>query len=158
DAGRLIFAPRVQSREAYLARLRLGGLFLDTLPYNAHSTAADALLAGLPVVTCAGRTFAGRVAASALNAIGLPELGTSSLGEYEELALRLASEPAMLASIRSKLMANRATHALFDSDRYRRHIEAAYKKMWDIWQRGESPHSFRIGPIEGNAQICALEE
>ena len=87
-----MFAPRRALRSAHLARHRLADLVLDTLPYNAHTTASDALWAGVPVVTCAGTTFAGRVAASLLHAVGLPELVTSSLAEYEALAARSGSE------------------------------------------------------------------
>ena len=141
---RLIFAPFVDRIEDHLARHRAADLFLDTLPYNAHSTACDALWAGLPVVTCQGTAFAGRVGASMLKAAGLPELVTSSLEDYEALALKLATDPALLPSIRRKLADNRPTCPLFDSDRFRRHIEAAYTTMWDIHRRGESPRSFRV--------------
>ena len=129
--------------EDHLARHRLADLFLDTLPYNAHTTASDALWAGLPVVTCLGNAFAGRVAASLLNAIGLPELVTHSIEDYEALALRLAKDPALLEGDRDRLATNRLTHPLFDTDRFRRHIEAAYLQMWEIWQRGEQPQAFR---------------
>jgi predicted O-linked N-acetylglucosamine transferase (SPINDLY family) len=146
--GRLVFADRV-ALDAHLARHRLADLFLDTLPYNAHTTASDALWAGLPVLTCAGESFAGRVAASLLQAIGLPELVCDSLADYEALALKLATDPAMLASLRQKLSENRATTALFDADRTRRHIEAAYRKMWDIFQAGGAPQSFAVERSEG---------
>jgi protein O-GlcNAc transferase len=146
DPERLIFAPRVDGIADHLARQRAADLFLDTLPYNAHSTTCDALWTGVPVVTCAGTTFPGRVAASMLKAAGLPELVTGSLEDYEALALGLAADPARLSSIRRKLADNRATCPLFDSDRFRRHIEAAYTTMWDIYRRGEPPHSFRVEP------------
>ena len=135
DANRLIFAPFVPRAEDHLARLGLADLFLDTLPYNAHATAADALLAGLPVLTCKGSTFAGRVAASLLHAAGLPELVTESPDAYETLALKLAGEPAMLAKLKAKLAANRDTHPLFDTARFTRHLEAAYLQMWERHQR-----------------------
>jgi predicted O-linked N-acetylglucosamine transferase (SPINDLY family) len=141
---RLIFAPKVARVEDHLSRLRLAGLFLDTLPYNAHSSAADALRAGLPVVTCTGSSFAGRVATSLLRAVGLPELATQNLAEYEALAMRLATDPALLQSFRQRLVQNQATCALFDSDRYRRNIESAFGKMWEIAQRGEGPQSFSV--------------
>jgi predicted O-linked N-acetylglucosamine transferase (SPINDLY family) len=147
DPVRLVFAPPLDLPE-HLARHQLADLFLDTLPYNAHTTASDSLWAGVPIVTMLGKTFAGRVAASTLNAIGLSELVTRNLAQYEELALYLASDLPSLQSIRTKLAANRTTHPLFDSDRFRRHIEAAYSRMWEIWQRGESPRSFRVDPIE----------
>jgi predicted O-linked N-acetylglucosamine transferase (SPINDLY family) len=142
-SGRVIFAPRVKMEE-HLARQRLADLFLDTLPYNAHVTASDALWVGLPVVTHIGGAFAGRVAASLLNAVGLPELLTSSWEDYEALALKLATSPAMLADIRAKLALNRTTHPLFDTGRFRRHIESAYVTMWERYQRGEPPVSFAV--------------
>jgi len=147
DPTRLIFAGRAPLAE-HLARHRLADLFLDTLPYNAHTTASDALWAGLPVLTCRGRAFAGRVAASLLHAVGLPELVTDSLAAYEAMALRLVTEQAQLAAIRAKLARNRLTYPLFDTDLFRRHIEAAYTRMWDIWQRGESPQSFSVEAIK----------
>ena len=146
DPQRLIFAPYATRIEDHLARHRLADLFLDTLPYNAHSTACDALWSGLPVITCAGANFAGRVGASMLKAAGLPELVTTSLEDYEALALKLATEPELLSSIRRKLADNRPICPLFDSDRFRRHVEAAYETMWDINRRGEGPKSFRVEP------------
>ncbi|MEA2950490.1 MAG: hypothetical protein QOJ96_10 [Alphaproteobacteria bacterium] len=143
DPARLIFAERLPL-DQHLSRHRLADLFLDTLPYNAHTTASDALWAGLPVLTCTGKSFADRVAASILHAAGMPELVTHSLEEYEALALKLATDPALLQSIRHKLAQNRLSYPLFDSDRFRRHIEAAYTSMWDIHQRGESPRSFAV--------------
>jgi protein O-GlcNAc transferase len=131
DASRLIFARHVPGADDHLARLGLADLFLDTLPYNAHATAADALFAGLPVLTCTGTSFAGRVAASLLHAAGLPELVTQSLDAYESLALMLAREPAMLAGLKTRLAENRKTHPLFDTARFTRHLEAAYLQMWE---------------------------
>ena len=146
DPERLIFAPFADAAE-HLARHASADLFLDTLPYNAHTTASDALWAGLPLLTCAGTTFAGRVAASLLHAAGLPELITRNLEEYEGLALRLATETSRLQSIRRKLAENRLSCPLFDTDRFRRHIEAAYATMWDIYRRGEAPRNFKIEPL-----------
>ena len=146
EPGRLVFAPPLPT-EDHLARHRLADLFLDTLPYNAHTTASDALWMGLPVLTCVGETFAGRVAASLLRAAGLPELATLSLEEYERLALELARTPSSLQAIRRKLDADRLTCPLFDTDRFRRHIEAAYTTMWEMHQRGQRPHSFKVDPI-----------
>src|SRR5262249_47955570 len=123
---RLIFAKQVRDYPDHLARHRLADLFLDTLPYNAHATASDALWAGLPVLTCQGNAFAGRVGASLLNAIGLSELVTLNLEDYETLALRLAREPNLLRAYRDRLAENRLTYPLFDTDRFRRNIEAAY--------------------------------
>jgi predicted O-linked N-acetylglucosamine transferase (SPINDLY family) len=143
---RLIFAPRV-THEDHLARHRCADLFLDTLPYNAHTTASDALWAGLPVLTCIGTTFSGRVAASLLRAIGLPELITHSLDEYAALALQLAGDPERLDEIRRKLLAHRTTWPLFDTDRFRRYLEAGYVEMWERHQRGESPTGFSVGSV-----------
>jgi protein O-GlcNAc transferase len=140
---RLVFAPRA-SHAAHLARQRRADLFLDTLPYNAHTTASDALWAGLPVVTCEGSTFAGRVAASVLRALALPELVTRHRAEYEALALTLARDPAALARVREKLARNRAAEPLFDSARFCGDLERAYLQMWDIHQRGEPPRSFDV--------------
>jgi predicted O-linked N-acetylglucosamine transferase (SPINDLY family) len=133
--------------DEHLARHRLADLFLDTLPYNAHTTAADALWAGLPLLTCTGSTFPGRVAGSLLKAIGLPELIASSLERYQARALELARTPALLAELRARLARNRASCALFDTDRYRRHLESAYATMWERYQRGESPAGFEVRPI-----------
>jgi predicted O-linked N-acetylglucosamine transferase (SPINDLY family) len=146
-AERLIFAPHIKTEE-HLARHRLADLFLDTLYYNAHTTASDALWAGLPVVTCVGATFAGRVAGSLLTAIGLPELITHSPDEYEALALKLARAPALLAALRQKLACHRETYPLFNTERFTRHIEAAYAEMWERCQRGEPPQSFAVVPID----------
>jgi predicted O-linked N-acetylglucosamine transferase (SPINDLY family) len=143
DSARLLFAEPLPYR-AHLARHLQADLFLDTLPYNAHTTASDALWAGLPVVTCMGRTFAARVAASLLHAAGLPELVTHSLADYEALAMRLASDRALLEQYRQRLQANRRTCALFDTARFARNIELAYIQMWEIHQRGEDPQSFRV--------------
>lgn len=107
----------------------IGGAFLDTLSCNAHTTASDALSAGLPVLTCMGGTFAGRVAASLLTAIGLPELITHSLESYEARALKLATAPPMMLDIPAKLARNRLTHPLFDTDGFHRHLESAYVTM-----------------------------
>ena len=143
DPGRLIFAPRI-APDDHLARQRVADLFLDTLPYNAHTTASDAMWAGLPVLTCMGATFPGRVAASLLRAVGLPELITHSLDAYRSLALQLATDSARLGEIRQKLASNRVERPLFDTDRFRRHIEAAYLGMWERHQRGEPPASFAV--------------
>lgn len=145
DPTRLIFAGRAKLDE-HLARHRLADLFLDTLPYNAHTTASDALWAGLPLVTCQGNAFAGRVAASLLRAVGLPELVTHSVTDYEALALRLATDPSQLKSVRDTLARNRLSQPLFDTDHFRRGIEAAYVRMWETWQRGEPVQSFCVDP------------
>jgi protein O-GlcNAc transferase len=141
--GRLVFA-RNQPLDRHLARLPLADLFLDSLPYNAHTTASDALWAGVPLLTCRGRAFAGRVAASLLRAIGLPELIAGDWAAYEALAVRLAREPGLLRGLRDRLAQNRAAYPLFDTDRFRRHIESAYRQMWEIAQRGEAPRHFAV--------------
>ncbi len=146
SAARLVFAPRVPNPE-HLARLAIADLFLDTLPYNAHTVASDALWSGCPVITCLGRTFAGRVAGSLLRSVGLPELVTGSLADYESLALELALDSNRLRTIRAKLQANRLTTALFDSRRFTRHLESAFETMWRIHQAGEPPRSFAVAPI-----------
>jgi len=144
DPARLVFAPFVPSPEDHLARLRLADLFLDTLPYNAHSTASDALWSGLPVLTCEGETFAGRVASSLLHAIGIPELVAKSLAEYEARALMLARDGGALARIKAKLAANRGTAALFDTARFTRHLESAYTAMWERNERKLPPEGFAV--------------
>ena len=141
---RLIFAPKASVAD-HLARHRLADLCLDTLPYNAHTTASDALWAGLPVLTCLGDAFAGRVAASLLKAIGLDALITRTLGEYEALALRLARDPAYLATLKDTLNRNRDTCLLFDTQSATRHIEAACLTMAEIARRHEKPSSFNVG-------------
>src|SRR5579859_1368639 len=143
---RLIFAPRVAAAD-YLARLRQADLVLDTLPYNAHTTACDALWAGVPVLTCLGSTFAGRVAASILKAVDLSELITTSLADYESLALKIAREPALAIALKQKLAHNRDACALFDTARFTRHMETAYSIMWQRHQAGGLPESFAVPPI-----------
>jgi protein O-GlcNAc transferase len=140
---RLVFAPRVEP-EAHLARHLHADLFLDTLPCNAHTTASDALWMATPLLTCIGSSFAGRVAASLLQAVGLPELVTRSLGDYEALARRLAAEPARVPDIKARLESGRRTARLFDTERLCRNIEAAYLRMWETHQRGEAPLSFAV--------------
>ena len=144
DPARLVFAAPVALPQ-FLALNRLADMFLDTLPYNAHTTANDALFAGLPVLTCVGTTFTGRVAGSLLHAIGLPELATSSLHEYEQMALKLARTPGLLAELRQKLALNRETMPLFDMARYTHDLEKAYKQMWRIWRDGAEPRPFALG-------------
>ena len=139
DPDRLVFAGRVPSMADHLARHRLADLFLDTLPYNAHTTASDALWAGLPVLTQIGETFAGRVAASLLTAIGLPELIAQTEQQFESSAIELATRPERLAAIRERLAHNRLTMPLFDTQRYTRHIESAFATMHERHQNGVAP-------------------
>lgn len=127
-ADRLVFAGRVE-RSLYLARYRVADLFLDTFPYNAGTTASDALWVGVPVLTRMGSSFASRVAASVLTAVGLPELITSSQQDYEELAVELATRPQLLQQIRHKLSQQRLTQPLFDSRAFTRNLEQAYRRM-----------------------------
>ena len=115
--------------DEHLARHRLADVFIDTTPYNAHTTTSDALWAGLPVVTCYGKAFQARVAASLLKAIDLPGLVTVRPEDYETLALDLARDPVLLKATREKLWRNRHTTPLYDSERFRRNIEAAYEAM-----------------------------
>jgi predicted O-linked N-acetylglucosamine transferase (SPINDLY family) len=144
DSSRLVFAPRLLL-PAHLSRHRLADLFLDTLPYNAHTTMSDALWAGLPALTCIGDTFAGRVGASLLRAIDLPELITTSLAEYEARALALARSPDELAGLRRKLADRRATTPLFDSARFTRNVESAYMRMAELHRGGKAPQPIVIG-------------
>ncbi|MBF0561217.1 MAG: tetratricopeptide repeat protein [Alphaproteobacteria bacterium] len=143
EPDRLIFAPKLPNPE-HLARHRLADLFLDNLPFNAHTGTSDALWAGLPVLTCVGETFAGRVAGSLLTAVGLPEMITETLPDYEALALKLASAPAALAAIRRKLGENRATAPLFDIMRYTRNLEIAYGRMWELYCAGRVPEPIEV--------------
>jgi predicted O-linked N-acetylglucosamine transferase (SPINDLY family) len=143
-AERLVFARHAPIAE-FLARLAAADLFLDTCPYNAGATANDALWAGLPVLTCSsGDGYVGRMAGSMLHAIGLPELVTASLPEYEARALQLAREPVRLAELRRRLADNRLRMPLFDMARYTSDIEAAYSGMWDRWRAGESAAPFDV--------------
>jgi predicted O-linked N-acetylglucosamine transferase (SPINDLY family) len=142
---RLVFAPRLPG-PAHLARHRLADLFLDSSPVGAHTTASDALWAGLPVLTVLGRSFAGRVAASLLHAVGLPELAVADWEAYEATARRLAEQPAELAALKLRLEQARATAPLFDTDRFARSIEAAYATMWDIHAGREQPRGFAVPP------------
>lgn len=140
---RLIFAPRVPIGQ-HLARHRAADLFLDTFPYNAHTTASDALWAGLPLLTRAGETFPSRVAASVLVAAGLPDMVTASAEEYAARALALARDPALLAEVRARLAARRSTTPLFDTARYTRNIERAYAEMWARHNAGMPPREFAV--------------
>jgi protein O-GlcNAc transferase len=143
DPHRLVFAGRVSLAD-HLARHRLADLFLDTLPYNAHTTASDALWAGLPVLTCAGKSFQARVAGSLLHAVGLPELVADSLDNYKAMAAGFARQPKELRPIRDKLIGNRTTAPLFDAVRFCRDIETAFVESWALHQRNEAPRTFAV--------------
>jgi predicted O-linked N-acetylglucosamine transferase (SPINDLY family) len=143
SGDRLVFAPSLPYAE-HINRLQCADLFLDTLPYNAHTTACDALWAGVPVLTCSGKAFPARVGGSVLKAVGLPELVTDSLAEYEAKALELASNGHAHAAVRTKLRLNRTTAPLFDTARFTRHLEAAYQVMWQRWRDGQAPTDIEI--------------
>ena len=143
DPQRLVFAPRMATAD-HLARHRAADLFLDTLPYNAHTTASDALLAGLPLITCSGESFASRVAASLLRASGLSELVAGSLDDYERMAVELANDPARLARLREKVFSNQQTEPLFDIRLFSRHIETAYTLLFEHYLKGNAPSSMRV--------------
>jgi protein O-GlcNAc transferase len=138
EPARLIFAPRIPYSD-YLARYRLADLFLDTLPFNAGTTASDALWAGLPLITCPGRTFASRMAGSLLTAIEMPELIAESMADYEALAAKLACDPRLMAATRMKLDRNRLSAPLFDAKLFTRDIETAYAAIWQRAQIGLPP-------------------
>jgi predicted O-linked N-acetylglucosamine transferase (SPINDLY family) len=140
---RLVFARRIPYPD-HLARLQCADLFLDTVPFNAGTTASDALWAGLPILTCAGQTFAARMAGSLLRAMRLPELITSNLEEYEALALELARTPQRLNELRRRVAQNRVTSPLFDGGRICRHLESAYTAMWRRTEFGMPPDSFSV--------------
>jgi protein O-GlcNAc transferase len=142
---RIIRAPRMNLAEEHLARIQCADLFLDTTPYNAHTTCSDALWMGLPVITCVGKTFPSRVAGSLLTALGVPELITYSLEDYYTLALDLATDRRKYENIRNKIIANRESAPLFDSTKFTRHLEQAYRQMWDEYVA--FPHSSDSSPL-----------
>jgi len=143
SAERLIFGARAP-RELHLARIALADLFLDSTPYNAHTTANDALWAGLPLVTCPGLSFASRVAGSMLTVSGVPELIAPDLADYERLALELARSPERLKALRQRLVEGRSRNPLFDVEGLCRQLESAYATMWDIHTTGQKPHDFSV--------------
>jgi predicted O-linked N-acetylglucosamine transferase (SPINDLY family) len=145
DPERLIFANRMASLPEHLARHRVADLFLDTRPYNAHATAIDALWVGLPVLTCIGEAFAGRVAASLLRSIDLPELIASTVEQYEELAVQLAANPQHLAAFKQKLAQNRLKTPLFDSASFTKHLETAFRIIHERYQAGLPPDHIYVG-------------
>ena len=145
EPARLVFAPQ-RPQAGHLARYRLADLALDSFPYTGHTTTSDALWMGLPVLTMQGQTFASRVASSLLHAAGLTETVTHSFAEYEDRAVRLAGEPTTLAAYRRRLEAGRSTAPLFDSPRFTRALERAYKIMWDRHAAGLPPEAFTVEP------------
>jgi protein O-GlcNAc transferase len=147
DAERLVFAPRLPYAR-HLGRMALADLFLDTLPFNAGTTASDALWAGVPVLTCVGEAFAARMAGSLLKTLGLPELITHNVVEYEARALELTADVGRLGALRERL-AHARTHApLFDTARFTRHLERAYAHMYELHQSGLAPRSFQMPPLD----------
>ena len=143
EPDRIVFGAKLPVPE-YLARYRAADLFLDTLPYNAGTTASDALWAGLPVLTCTGESFASRVGASLLQAVGLPELIASTPEQYEGLAVELASNPKLMADIRAKLAGDLRTTHLFNTAAFARHLETAYERMYDRYHAGLAPEHIHI--------------
>ena len=144
NSSRIVFAPREELMGDHLARYRLADLFLDTFPYNAHTTALDSLKMSLPILTRIGQSFPSRVAASLLHAIGMPELITNTQQEYEELAIELATNPEKLNAIKEKLAVNRSSMPLFDTPLFTKHLETAYLKMYERYQAGLEPDHFAI--------------
>jgi len=141
DPQRLVFAGMALYPQ-HLARLSLADLFLDTFPFSAGATASDALWAGVPLLTCAGDAYSSRMAGSLLHSLGLPELITTTLEDYERRALELARAPERLAALRSRLGENRTSRATFDTARFCRGLERAYLTMWERAERGERPQGF----------------
>lgn len=157
-AERLVFARRALLNADHLARHRLADLFLDTLPLGAHSTVCDALWAGLPVLTCTGATFGGRVATSLVSALGLKELVTDTLPIYRDRAVALARNSKLLASLKSKLAVHRESFPLFNTERFTRHMETGFRAIWERHQRGEAPAVIRVprmqpDPVERGVSI-----
>ena len=143
SAERLVFAPRLPLAE-HQARFRVADLFLDTFPVNAHTTASESLWSGCPLLTIAGETLVARVAGSLLCAVGLPELITTSLEEYEKLAVELATDPTRLADLRTRLAANRTAATVFDGGVFARSVEVAYERMWELYVSGMPPATFAV--------------
>jgi predicted O-linked N-acetylglucosamine transferase (SPINDLY family) len=146
-ADRLVFAPKLAFAE-YLARYRAADLFLDTAPYNAGTTASDALWAGLPVLTCPGKAFASRVAASVLTSAGLPELVAADRAEYERLAIALAADPSRLEHLRHKLAQTRAAAPLFDTPALTRNIETLFVRMYRLHRSGQAPEHLLLPQVQ----------
>lgn len=144
SGNRLFFAGRLDSKPDHLARLRLADLVLDPMVYNGHVSTCDALWAGVPVLTCPGRHFASRVAAGLLHAAGLSELVAANPDEYERLAMQYAADRGALSAVREALGRNRLNTPLFDTERFVRHLEAAFLRMWETFRAGEAPASFSL--------------
>lgn len=149
DPGRLVFAAKAPQAE-HLARHRNADLFLDTLVVNALTTTSDSLFMGVPVLTCPGKTFVARGAGSILRALEMPELIVNSIEEYEELAVAIAANPERLRALRDKIGQKKKTAPLFNSTRYTRHLDAAYREMWRLHLAGEGPKPFAVAPFSKN--------
>ena len=141
---RIIFAGRLATKEEHLARVRLSDLALDTIPYNGHTTTCDVLWAGVPVLTTLGTHFASRVSASILSALEIPELICEDLGKYEEQALSLAANPAMLKTIRAKINNRRENSSFFDTPLYVKNLEAGYRQAWNRYREGRMPENIEV--------------
>ena len=152
DPGRIVFAERVPSHAQHIARNAVPDLHLDTFPYNAHATAADALRAGCPILTRAGASFAARVCGSLLTTIGVPELVTNSADAYEALAVRLARDQPMLSDLRRRIAHGRAHSPVFDTARLCRNIERAYAAMIERSRAGRPPVEIDVRTLSG-AQV-----
>ena len=146
DPERLVFAPSAKLMEDHLARHRLADLFLDTFPFTAQTTSIDALRVGLPVLTRMGMSPISRLAGSILYALGMPELVTTSIDEYERLAIELASQPGRLTKLRQKIDRNRLTMPLFDSALYTRHVENVLAQMYERYQCDLAPEHIHVKP------------
>ena len=144
EGGRLIFAPRLTFKEDHLSRMKLANLFLDTLPYNAHTTCSDALQMGVPVLTCIGNSFTSRVAASLLNAVNLPELITTTQDQYESLAIKLSTNSEEFTSIKDKLVHNLSSAPLYDTQLFTQHLELAYIEMYGKYCKGIDPEDIYV--------------
>ncbi len=143
DGDRLIFADNMP-KDQHLARCRLADLALDTRICGGHTTTSDSLWAGVPVVTMLGSHFASRVSASLLGAVGLPELVTDNLEDYEALAFRVSQNPDELDGLTDKLARNRLSEPLFDTPRFVANLEGAYRRMWDQYLSGEPPATINV--------------
>jgi predicted O-linked N-acetylglucosamine transferase (SPINDLY family) len=149
DPSRLVFAVRLESMAEHLARHRLADVFLDTLPFNAQTTAGDALWAGLPVLTCLGESSFGRIAGSVLMALGMPELVAASLQEYEAQAVRIGLESGYAKGLKEKLERNKREATLFDTGRLTRHMERAYERMHERARQGLGAQAFEVEAKNG---------
>jgi predicted O-linked N-acetylglucosamine transferase (SPINDLY family) len=144
DSNRIIFSNREDKSEDHLARQRLADLFLDSFPHNAHATSCDALWAGLPILTRIGQGYAARVAASLLNAVGMPEMVTTTTDDFINKAICIANTPGESERLKAKLAQNLLSMPLFNTERYARNLEKAYTIMMERYQNGEAPSAINI--------------